>query len=86
MKAKTYYLHPNDMHRWLNDAHDGCVKHLVIEPSAMEKVIERAAIAIVNCDRADMGLNAVRSLRHVSERASYRRLACAAYKAGGFVK
>jgi hypothetical protein len=90
MKAKTYYLHAKDMHRTLNDAHDGCVKRLVINPSDMDKIIEQAAAALWQDMREEMrgqGLDftfwdAIPKI----DKDRYRQMARAAYRAGGFVK
>lgn len=81
-KAQSYHVHPSDLKAAApftrGNCHDG-VKVLLIESSAMDKVIERAAKAIARAD----GL----SWRHrgPTQRAFFIEAARAAYRAGGFV-
>lgn len=87
MKTKVAYLHPKDIHRNLRDAHDGCVKHLIIESSSMDKVIERAARAAMRAchDLEPIGRNVKWTMLPASQQDMWRVIARAAYRAGGFV-
>lgn len=81
MSAKVY-LHPKDMHRTIADAHSGCIKHFAIPASDMNKVIDKAAKAIIKAGHIDTG-----PWSQLPElmKEHYRIKARAAYRAGGFV-
>lgn len=76
MKAKTYYIHPKDMHSTKADSHDGCVKVHILPASALDKVIERAARVMAG--------HAQWVWLDKPTKAYWRSQARDAYKAGGF--
>lgn len=83
-RAKAYYLHPKDMHRTKADAHGGCVKHLVVLPSDLDKVIERAARAMCRLETESDKPPVLWSKASPYMKEYYRDQARAAYRAGGF--
>ncbi len=93
MKAKTYYIHPEALkspERLTALEHEegralGDIKIKLIKQSDVEKMVEQAALAMVNSDREEMGFKPTKRLSLVDDKATYLRLARAQFKSIGLL-